>query len=142
MQIHRETLKPSLRRTARTFLRLLPVMTGALLLSGLLVQFVPWLLDAGLFGHGTAVDAGLAAAVGSVATGPPVSAYMLGGELWPGGIALVTVTAFMVAWTAVNLVQLPAEAAMLGWRFALWRNLVSFLSVVLIAWLTVVTIHV
>ncbi|MEA3410817.1 MAG: hypothetical protein U9R74_04680 [Pseudomonadota bacterium] len=142
MTIDRKALRHSLRKTADAFLRLLPLLVGVLLLAGLLVQLVPWLFRAGLFGHGTAVDTWVAAVIGSVSTGPPFTGYVLGGELVLGGIALVTVTAFITAWTTVGVVQLPAEAGMLGWRFALWRNLIAFLFCVPIAWLTVVTLRV
>jgi DNA-binding response OmpR family regulator len=47
----------------------------------------------------------------------------LGGELLAKGISLVAVTALLVSWVTVGSVQLPAEALMLGSRFALYRNL-------------------
>ncbi len=138
----RRRLIRSLRHTATAFWRLLPVLTGVLLLAGLVVELVPLLIDAGLFGHHPAADALAAASIASLATGQPVVSYVLGGELRQAGVGLVAVTAFVTAWVTVGVISLPAEAVMLGWRFAAWRNLVAFLLSLLIGWLTVATLHV
>lgn len=49
-----------------------------------------------------------------------------GGELLGSGVGLVAVTAPLVNWVAVGIVQLPAETLMLGRCFAVYRNLVCF----------------
>ena len=135
-------LLASLRRTLRAFWRLLPVLVGVLLLAAMVAQSIPRLMRMGLFGHGAWSDALAAAGVASVATGQPVVSYILAGELQQAGVALLAVTAFITAWITVGVVSLPVEAQMLGWRFALWRNLVAFAFSLLIAWLTVVLVHV
>jgi uncharacterized membrane protein YraQ (UPF0718 family) len=140
--IERQKLRQSLIKTAKSFWQLLPVLIGVLLLASLVVQIVPQLIHMGLFGHDTFTDTVVAAVVASISTGQPVVSYLLAGELQKAGIDLVAVTAFLTAWITVGVVSLPAEAVMLGWRFALWRNLIAFLLSMLIAWLTVVTLHV
>ncbi len=140
--IERKKLRQSLKQTTRSFRQLLPVLVGGLLLACLVVQVVPQLIHMGLFGHDTFTDTVMAAAIASVSTGQPVVSYLLAGELQKAGIELVTVTAFLTAWITVGVVSLPAEAVMLGWHFSLWRNLIAFLLSILIAWLTVVTLHV
>jgi hypothetical protein len=77
------------------------------------------------------------AVLGSVAAGNPLAGYILGGELLAGGVSLIAVTALIVAWVTVGVVQLPAESLLLGRRFALSRNLLGFLSAIAIAYLTV-----
>ncbi|HHH38973.1 MAG TPA: hypothetical protein ENK50_05295 [Sedimenticola sp.] len=142
MHIDRERLGKSLNQTLRSFSRLLPVLVGVLLLASLVAQLIPDLIRMGLFGHDTLSDTLVAAGIASVATGQPVVSYLLAGELQRAGVELVAVTAFLTAWITVGVISLPAEAVMLGWRFALWRNLIAFLLSLLIAWLTVVTLHV
>ncbi len=110
----------------------LPLL-GVLLLMSLVAQFLPGLLEAGLFGVHPALDALTGAAAGSIAAGQPVVSYLLGGELSDGGVGLVGVTALVVAWVTVGLTHLPMEAAVFGWRFAILRNLLAFLSAILIA---------
>jgi len=66
-----------------------------------------------------------------------LDSYLLGGELLKSGVSLITVTALIVSWVTVGLVQLPAEVLMLGARFAIYRNLICFFSAVAIAFLSV-----
>jgi hypothetical protein len=93
------------------------------------------------FGRGDLVDALLAAVLGSIAAGPPLASYLLGGELRAGGVSLLAVTALVVSWVTVGVVQLPAEALFLGRRFAVTRNLVAFVFTLAVAWLTVQTLR-
>jgi uncharacterized membrane protein YraQ (UPF0718 family) len=132
----------SLHRTTLAFWRLLPVLTGVLLLAALVAQLIPRLMAAGLFGYGRWSDALAATTVASVAQGQPAVSYILAGELQQAGVELLAVTAFLTAWITVGVVTLPAEAQMLGWRFALWRNLLAFFFSLAIAWLTVGLLHV
>jgi uncharacterized membrane protein YraQ (UPF0718 family) len=80
------------------------------------------------------------ALVGSVAAGHPVTSYVLAGELTSAGASLSTVTALIVSWVTVGVVHLPAEAATLGTRFALWRNAISFLLAIVIAYVIAVLV--
>ena len=68
--------------------------------------------------------------------GNPVTSYVLGGEFLTQGVGLVAVTAFIVAWVTVGLVQLPAEALLLGKKFAVTRNIVSFFFAIIVALIT------
>jgi len=131
----------SLKKTARTFLQALPVIVGMLLLTSHALSLFSPEQAARYFGRNDWVDALLATAVGSIAAGPPLASYLLGGELRAGGVSLVAVTALVVSWVTVGVVQLPAEALFLGRRFALVRNLVSFVFTLLVALLTVQTLH-
>ena len=75
--------------------------------------------------------------MGSVLAGNPVTSYVLGGELLTQGVNLVAVTAFLVAWVTVGFVQLPAESMMLGKKFAISRNILSFIFSIIVAIITV-----
>lgn len=137
---NREALKTSLFKTTSMFLGILPVIIGVILLTGLLIELLPAGSVAGWFGRSGVLDALTGAVAGSISAGHPVSSYLLGGELLSKGVSLVAVTAFLVSWVTVGSIQLPAEAVMLGWRFALLRNLLCFLSSILVAVLTVATL--
>jgi hypothetical protein len=112
-----------------------------LLLTSLAVTVFPEQISAGLFGGNDALDALIGASVGSVAAGHPLASYLLGGELLKSGVSLVAVTAFIVSWVTVGIVQLPAEVLMLGTRFAIYRNIICFFSAVAIAFLSVYTLR-
>jgi uncharacterized membrane protein YraQ (UPF0718 family) len=136
-----ERLSGSLRKTARTFFNLLPIIIGMLLLTSLVASLMPEQTAMTWFGHSEPLDALIGAAVGGVAAGHPLASYLLGGELLQAGVSLIAVTALMVSWVTVGIIQLPAEALMLGLRFAVYRNLICFLSAIVIAFLAVHTLR-
>jgi uncharacterized membrane protein YraQ (UPF0718 family) len=70
----------------------------------------------------------------------PFTSYIIGGELRQEGVSMLAITAFIVVWVTVGIIQLPAEALMLGKRFAIARNAVSFFVSIVIAFLTVLTL--
>jgi len=134
-------LMDSLKKTIRTFINVLPIIVGMLLLTSLVVTLFPEQISTGLFGNGDILDTLLGASIGSIAVGHPLASYLLGGELLGGGVGLIAVTALVVTWITVGIVQLPAEALMLGTRFAVYRNIISFIAAIAIAFLTVYTLQ-
>ena len=133
-------IKDNLRKTIKTFINVVPIIVGMLLLTSLVITVFPEQISAGLFGNGDILDTLLGASIGSIAAGHPLASYLLGGELLGGGVGLIAVTALVVAWVTVGIVQLPAEALMLGTRFAVYRNIICFIATILIAFLTVYTL--
>ncbi len=133
-------IKDNLRKTIKTFINVVPIIVGMLLLTSLVITVFPEQISAGLFGNGDILDTLLGTSIGSIAVGHPLASYLLGGELLGGGVGLIAVTALVVAWVTVGIVQLPAEALMLGTRFAVYRNVICFIATILIAFLTVYTL--
>ena len=136
-----EHLRKSFRKTTYSFVNILPIIFGMLLATSLVITLFPEQISAGLFGNGDALDALLGASFGSIAVGHPLAIYLLGGELLRGGVGLIAVTALLVSWVTVGIVQLPAESLLLGGRFAITRNVVCFVTAVIIAFVTVLTIR-
>lgn len=131
----------SAKQTSTMFLSIVPIVVGVVLLTGLMVVFMPLEQLTGWFGRNDFLDALAGALVGSVAAGHPMTSYVLGGELLDKGVSLVAVTALVVSWVTVGSIQLPAEALMLGRRFALSRNLIAFILAIVIGVLTVWTVR-
>jgi hypothetical protein len=139
--MEKNRLRQSGRKTLRTFVNITPIIAGMLLLTSLAITLFPKELSTKIFGgHGMA-DVVLGALIGSVAAGHPLASYILGGELLAGGVSLFAVTALMVSWVTVGVVQLPAEALLLGRRFAIYRNLSCFFFSIAVALLTVYTLQ-
>ncbi|MCW9088268.1 MAG: hypothetical protein OQK54_01920 [Gammaproteobacteria bacterium] len=136
MSSEQNTWYASLCRSARSFINLLPIVFGMLLLTSLALAMFPQQLVEELFGHGALGDALIGTGLGSIAAGHPLASYLLGGELLNKGVNLVAVTALMVAWVTVGIIQLPAEGLLLGLRFAICRNLFNVISAIAIAFLT------
>ncbi len=117
----------------------LPILVGVLLLVGLFTVLVPGDSFARAFSGNVVIDPLIGALLGSAATGNPVTSYVIGGELLNIGVSMSAVIAFILSWVTVGLVQLPAESLMLGRRFAITRNLVSYGMAVVVALLCTVT---
>ena len=135
-----KNLTQSARKTLQTFINILPIVVGMLLLTSLAINSFPDQISTGIFGLNDFVDSFLGASFGSVAAGHPLASYVLGGELLATGVSMFAVTALIVSWVTVGIVQLPAEALVLGKRFAIYRNLLCFLFAIAISLLTVYTL--
>ncbi|MBA7493815.1 hypothetical protein ES702_04380 [subsurface metagenome] len=127
-------LKSALTKSARAMSNSLPILVGVVLLVGLTHTLIPKFL---YFSKNTVLDSIIGSGLGSVLAGNPLTSYVLGGELVKQGVSLVAVTSFLVAWVTVGLVQLPAEAIMLGRKFAILRNIFSFVFSIIVAIITV-----
>jgi len=136
-RIDRFTLFQALKHSSNQFIHLLPVLVGIVLLIGLLNAFVSKEWISSLFSGSRVLDTLLGACLGSILTGNPINSYIIGGELLEYGVSLFAVTALIISWVSVGLVQLPAEASFLGKKFALVRNGVSFALSIAIALATV-----
>jgi len=141
-EIDKAVFSHAIRASVNQFATLLPVLVGVVLLMGLFNAFVPLDFLVSIFPGKPALDALWGACFGSILAGNPINSYIIGGELLTRGVSLFAVTAFIVAWVTVGLVQLPAEIAALGKRFALVRNAVSFVLSIAVAALTVVVFNV
>jgi uncharacterized membrane protein YraQ (UPF0718 family) len=53
----------------------------------------------------------------------------------------MAVTAFIVSWVTVGIIQFPIEAKALGKRFTFLRNLSSFVFSIIIAFITVLILE-
>jgi len=122
----RDNLYNAARQSWNQFLSMLPVLGGVVLLVGLFNSLVSRQFVASVFSGHAVFDTFWGACAGSVFTGNPINSYVIGGELLKQGVSLFAVTAFLLTWVTVGLVQLPAESAALGRRFAILRNIVCF----------------
>ena len=129
-------LKNSVKKTIKSFYQVFPILVGIILLLGLASALFPKTLYSSLFTQNNLLDSFIGCSLGSVLAGNPVTSYILGGELLKQGVSLVAVTSFLVAWVTVGIVQFPAESLMLGRRFAILRNLMSFIFSILVAIIT------
>jgi uncharacterized membrane protein YraQ (UPF0718 family) len=120
-------------KTKQTIKVTAPLVLGMILLISCLDLLLnsKWILA--LFQKNVFLDSLIGGAVGSLATGNPITSYILGGEFLQAGVSLVAVTAFILTWVTVGLVQLPAESMMLGKKYAITRNVLSFVSAIIMA---------
>ncbi len=136
-KIGKDALLHAAANALRQLVNMLPIMIGIVLLIGLFNTFITKKMLANVFSGNPGIDIFLGACFGSVFTGNPINSYIIGGELLKYGVSATTVTAFMIAWVTVGLIQLPAESAALGRRFAFIRNIVSFFMAIIVAIFTI-----
>ncbi|KPJ68886.1 hypothetical protein AMJ44_05210 [candidate division WOR-1 bacterium DG_54_3] len=127
-------------KALKNFGAMLPMLLGITLLLGLFQTFVSNQIISSVFSGNLWRDALIGAMTGSISAGNPIISYIIGGELLKQEVSLLAVTSFMVAWVTVGVIQLPAEALILGRRFAIARNIISFILSILVSIATVATL--
>jgi len=133
----KEKLKITTIKSIRSLYNSLPVLIGVVLLISLASIIIPKSTYSIVFSGNYILDPIIGGITGSILAGNPITSYIIGGELLKQGISLIAVTSFLVAWVTVGIVQLPAESILLGKRFALLRNAISFIFAIIVAILTV-----
>ena len=125
----------STKKTLNSLKQTFPIILGTIILIALFQILIPSSFYQKIF-TGSFWDIVLGSAISSVAAGNPITSYIIGGELLKNGITLIAVTAFIISWVTVGVIQFPAESLMLGKKFALVRNILAFISAIIIALIT------
>jgi uncharacterized membrane protein YraQ (UPF0718 family) len=134
--MEKNNLKESIVKAGKGLWNTFPIILGTILFISLIITLIPKSFYVSLFGGNLITDSLIGSLIGSVSAGSPITSYIIGGELLEQGIGIIAVTAFLVAWVTVGIVQLPAESIILGRKFAILRNLTSFIFAIVIAILT------
>lgn len=119
-----------------------PTLVGILLLTSFMITVIPDTLYTQVFFGNNVIDAFVGAIAGSIAAGNPMTSYIIGGELVNNDVSMIAVTAFILTWVTVGTIQLPAEIVMMGKRFAVARNVVSFASAIVVSFLVAITLSI
>jgi len=136
--MEKQEIKKSIIKSWNNFKMAIPIMFGILLLVSLMT--ILWSEQIPNFFTGGIFDPLWGALAGSISFGIALTSYIVGGELLTKGVSLLAVTAFIMTWTTVGVVMLPLEAKFLGWRFAIYRNIMNFFFAIIIAFLTIETL--
>ena len=129
-------------KAIKSFSTLIPVLLGIILLMGFFRAFVSERIISSMFTGEVFRDTLIGTLIGSIFAGNAINSYIIGGELLNMGVTLFAVTAFIVAWVTVGIIQCPAEMEILGRRFATVRNLLNFILVIIVSIATVLTLMV
>ena len=132
-----DRLKKSLKKSTTGILNSVPIFLGIIIITGVLKNVLTADIIKKIITGGELAGAIIASLVGGIFAGNPVNSYILSGELLKNGISLFVVTAFIVSWVTVGVVQLPAESLLLGKNFAYIRNFTSLMLSIAVAAITV-----
>ncbi len=135
--MNKQKAKESVIKAGKALWNSFPILLGVILLISLISTIIPTSAYSLLFKNSYLVDSIIGSSIGSILAGNPITSYIIGGELLSQGVSLLAVTAFLVAWVTVGLVQLPAESMILGKRFAITRNITAFILSIIVAIITV-----
>ncbi len=137
----RPTFLLVLGKSSRSFLAMTPLLLGVMGLVGLFQVLVTPEMLASLFQDSPLLDTVIGTLSGAISAGNPIVSYLIGGELVEQGISLYAVSAFILSWVTLGLIQLPAEVEVFGGRFTLYRNILSLVFTMLIAGATTLTLQ-
>jgi len=135
-------MKNSTIKAAKSIINSLPLIIGTVLLVSLVSTLIPKDFILSVFKNNYILDPIIGSIFGSIFAGNPVVSYIFAGELLKQGISLIAVTAFIVSWVTVGIVQIPAESAILGKKFTLLRNLSAFIFSIIIAIITILILNI
>ena len=135
-------MKQSIIKAAKSIGNSLPLIFGTILLVSLISTIIPKDFILIIFKNNLFSDPLVGSIFGSIFAGNPVVSYIFAGELLKQEISLIAVTAFIVSWVTVGIIQVPAEIAILGKKFTLLRNISAFIFAIIVAILTVLILKI
>ena len=130
-------LKETLKNTLGSLAVVLPMLIAIIGLVGLFETIITPEMLHSLFSGSVVKDTLIGTLAGGVSVGQPFLSYIIGGELLQEGVSLYAVTAFILSFVTLGVVQLPLEWSLFGARFTVMRNLLSLLFALLVSWVTV-----
>ncbi len=126
-------LRKTLKKAAVTIATISPMLLAVVGLAGLFHAFVTTQMLQALFNGSILHDIVISTLSGSLSVGQPVVSYVIGSELLSKGISLYAISAFILAFVTLGLVQLPLEFSLFGRRFTVIRNLLALLFAMLLS---------
>jgi len=130
----------AIKKSFKNFLSLSPMILGIIGLVGIFKAFITPEMLSSMFVKNAFYDTFIGLFAGAVAVGQAIISYILGGELLKGGVSMYGVSAFMLAWVTLGIVQLPLEASVLGVKFTILRNILAIIFTFIISVATVWTL--
>lgn len=123
----------SLKIAWRSLIKIAPMILLVIILIGLIFGLFSNKIEL-LFGNESGLwGFFLIAIIGSVLHLPSLLAFPLAASLLAEGAAVGSVAAFITTLTMIGIVTLPLEIRTLGKKFAIYRNLFSFVFALIIA---------
>ncbi|MBC8175641.1 MAG: permease [Candidatus Marinimicrobia bacterium] len=131
---NRKKTVQSLKIAWKSFTGIVPTILSIIVIIGLIQGFVSEEMLVKTMGQ----DAGLESLIitgllGAIIHIPAIIAYPMSASLLEGGASIQIIAVFITTLTMVGFVTLPLEIRELGKRFAVIRNVLSFVTAILIA---------
>lgn len=134
------TIKKAFINATKSFISILPMIIAVTGLIGLFQVYVTAEMLSNLFGYSKFLDTLVGTLVGAISSGNGAISFVVAQGLQEQGVSLYALSAFILAWVTLGIIQLPAEASVFGVRFTVIRNILTLLSTILISYFTVITL--
>lgn len=115
----------------------LPIMLAVIFALGLFKTVISFDQFSKVFTGIAWIDTLLGSLMGSIFAGNSINSYIIGEEMMTAGISMFAITAFLVSWVTVGLMQAPVEIENFGKKFTYLRNLISAILAVFVSLITV-----
>lgn len=124
----------SLKNAIKSFVGIMPYVIIIVLGIGLMQGFLSKEVISGFLGESSGFSGVfLSGFLGAILYIPAIVSFPLTASLIDSGVSIMVAAAFITTLTMVGLVTLPLEIKELGKKFAILRNLLSFVIAIIIA---------
>ena len=134
------TFKQVFVKSIISFASLSPMIVAVIVLIAVFQTYITPDMLSNFFGHGKMLDIFDGTLIGAVSSGNGAIGYVVADGLKHQGVSSYALIAFILAWTTLSFTHLPAEATVFGVKFTAYRNILTFLSTLLISYLSVATL--
>ena len=134
-------VKKAFINSLKGFMSILPLMIAIIGLVGIFQTYITPDMISKLFGYSRFSDILTGTFIGAIANGHGSLSFIIAEGLQSQGVSIYALSTFTLAWVSLGFIQLPAEASIFGVRFTIIRNILAFLSTIIITYLTIVTLR-
>ncbi|GAX87856.1 conserved hypothetical protein [Lebetimonas natsushimae] len=138
----KEKIKNSLKNSFVNLCRIIPMILAVVGLVGLFKAYITPQILQKFFNGNVIHDVLMGVIAGGVSVGQPFLSYIIGGELLKEGVSLYAVTAFILSFVTLGVVQLPLQIEIFGKRFTILFNVLSFIFTIIVSIVTVWTLKI
>ncbi|MBT4824359.1 permease [Candidatus Woesearchaeota archaeon] len=132
----RKKAKQSLKIAVMSFIKMIPLILIIILVIGLTLVFLPPEKISVIIGNQSGFIGVLFTGLfGAIMHIPAILAFPLSASLLENGASITAISTFILTLTMVGIITLPLEIKELGKKFALLRNIFSFIVAIIIAYI-------
>jgi len=129
-----QNIKKTFFQTLNSFKEIIPMLLWIIILITLLKQ--AWIFESmAKYISDDFFWVILADIFGSISVWNTINSYIIADNFWNINDYILVITVFLISWVSVWIIQLPAESYFFGKKFAITRNLISFVFAIIGAYL-------
>ena len=129
-----QNIKKTFFQTFNWFKELIPMLFWIIVIVAMLKQV--WVFEnLAKYINNDFVWVILADVFGSISVGNTINSYIIADSFWSVSHYILVITAFLISWVTVWIIQIPAESYFFGKRFTITRNIISFVFAIFGAYL-------